>query len=309
MAIPNLSEDQMRMALKELEQASYNHHQWAEALYGTLICRLTPDERDVGADAHRICRFGQWYFKPEGLVFREHPGFAEIGLEHERMHQQAASLLRMSAAGAPISITDFERFVTTLKRLGLEISSVQREIERALFNLDPLTGTLSRVEMLNMLRQQQEFVRRNRPCVLAMMDLDEFKTVNDRYGHLVGDKVLVGFARYLIGHLRPFDKVFRYGGEEFLICLADTDVQTGHAIIDRLRQELSSIPFGPDGSAEFHVTVSLGITALDPDLAVERSIERADTALYVAKRSGRDRTINWAAAMEKAVAGSSPGAA
>lgn len=297
MAIPNMSDGQMRTALKELEQATYNHDQWAETLYGTLICRLRPDNRDTATDAHHECRFGQWYYKSGIAALERHPGFAEIGLEHERMHQYAASLLRASMDGVPISVRDYERFVTALKRLRLEISSVQRELEGALFNLDPLTGTPSRIEMLSKLREQQEFVRRQHPCVVAMMDLDLFKSVNDNCGHLVGDKVLIGFAHYIMAHLRPYDKVFRYGGEEFLICLADTDLKTGHEIIDRLREELALLPFEANGKGTIHVTVSFGLTLLDPELTVEQSIDRADRALYTAKAQGRNRTVDWDASM------------
>lgn len=300
MPIPSLSDEQMRAALKELEQASYNHDQWAETLYGTLICRLSPDERDISHDAHHVCRFGQWYYKAGGAALNQYPGFAEIGLEHERMHQYAASLLRASRDGVPISIRDFERFVTALKRLHLEISTVQREIEGTLFNLDPLTGTPSRMGMLTKLREQQEFVRRDHPCAIAMMDLDHFKSINDRYGHLAGDQVLVGFARYVMAHLRPYDKLFRYGGEEFLICLADTDLETGHVIMDRLREELASLPFEANGQGTFHVAVSFGLTLLDPNRPVEQSIDRADKALYAAKASGRNRVVDWDASMDVA---------
>jgi diguanylate cyclase (GGDEF)-like protein len=70
--------------------------------------------------------------------------------------------------------------------------------------------------MLTKLREQQEMVRRKvHPCAIAMMDLDHFKTVNDRYGHLVGDKVLIGFSRYVVAILHPYDKVFRYGARNF----------------------------------------------------------------------------------------------
>lgn len=307
MAIPTLPDEQMRAALKELEQALYNHHQWAETLYGVLICRLTPDERDISREAHRFCRFGQWYYKSGSVAFENHPGFAEIGLEHERMHQYARNLLQLSADGAPISITEYDRFVTALKRLGLEISTIRHEIEHALFNLDPLTGTPSRVEMLSKLREQQEFVRRDHPCAVVMMDLDHFKSVNDQYGHVVGDKVLVTFAHYIMANLRPFDKVFRYGGEEFLMILADTDVQTGHAIIDRLREELASLPLEFNGNGVFHVTVSFGMTALDPEISVERSIDRADKALYVAKKNGRNQVVNWDASINS-INGSTPAA-
>ncbi len=300
MAIPNISDVQMRTALKELDQAVYNHEQWAEVLYGTLICRLTPDQRDIGGDSHRMCRFGQWYYGAGIAALERHPGVAEIGLEHERMHQYATSLLRSSVDGIPISIRDYERFLTALKRLRLEIATVRRELEDALYNLDPLTGTPSRIGMLTKLREQHELVRRKvHACTVVMMDLDHFKTVNDKYGHAVGDKILIGFARYVMAHLRPYDKVFRYGGEEFLICLPDTDLQTGHGIVDRFREELASLPHEADGKAAFHVTVSFGLTLLDPDIPVEQSIDRADKALYVAKAMGRNRVITWDASMNE----------
>lgn len=299
MAIPSISDDQMRGALKELEQASYNHDQWAETLYGTLICHLTPDERDTCHDSHHQCRFGQWYYKQGFVALKDYPGFAEIGLEHERMHQYAGSLLRSSVDRVPISIKDYERFVTALKRLHLEIATVQRDLETTLFNLDPLTATPSRVGMLTKLRELQEFVRRDHKCTVVMMDLDQFKSVNDKYGHLAGDKVLVDFARYVMAHLRPYDRVFRYGGEEFLICLSDTDLQAAHDIIDRLREELGSLTFDGNGQGRFQVTVSFGVALLDGNAPVEQSIDRADKALYLAKTTGRNRVVKWdeAAAM------------
>ena len=281
MTVPILSDVQMREGVRQLEQALYNHEQWAETLYGTLICRLKPDERDMCVDAHRRCRFGQWYYTAGKVLLERHPGFAEIELEHERMHQFAGSLLRSTVDGVPISIHDYERFVTAMKLLRLEINTIQRELEDALFDLDPLTGTPSRAGMLTKLRAEQELVKRNvNTCVVVMMDLDQFKNVNDKYGHVVGDRVLIGFARYLMAHLRPYDKVFRYGGEEFLICLPGADLLAGRDIIDRLREELGSLPHEANGKEIFRVTVSFGLALLDPDFPVEQSIDRADKALY-----------------------------
>jgi diguanylate cyclase (GGDEF)-like protein len=298
MSIPNIPEEKMRKALMELEQAAHNHDQWAEMLYGTLICRLPPDERDISEDAHRICRFGQWYHRSGIDTLAGHPGLEEIGREHERMHQYARSLLRSAADGVPISIDDYERFISALKRMRLEIDTVRREVEDALYNLDPLTGAPSRVGMLTKLREQREFVKRSvHSCVIAMMDLDHFKSVNDDYGHLVGDKVLVAFARYISAHLRPYDKIFRYGGEEFLLCLPDTDLHTGSEIVDRLREELGSLTHDVEGSGPIRVTVSFGLALLDPDVSVEETIDRADKALYAAKAHGRNATAVWDASM------------
>jgi len=297
-AIPNMTGDEARTALRELKQAVYNHDQWSEMLFATLICRLPPDQRDMSSDAHRMCRFGQWYHKSGIVALQQHSGFAGIGIEHKRMHHCAAALLRSSAEQEPIAIADYERFVTALKRLRLEIATVQHELESALYDLDPLTGTPSRLGMLTKLREQRELVIREvQGCAIAMVDLDHFKTVNDTYGHVVGDKVLVGVARYIMAHLRAYDKVYRYGGEEFLISLPSTSLETARDIVDRLREGLSQLRHQADGKAAFHVTVSIGLALLDPDIPVEHSIDRADKALYVAKTSGRDRTVAWQPSM------------
>ena len=302
-----MSDEIMRTALKQLEQALYNHENWAEALYGTLICRLTPDQRDISADAHRNCRFGQWYYTSGKAAFDRHPGVAEIGMEHEHMHQYATRLLRSSVEGLPILIEDYELFVTALKRLRLEVATVQRELEDALYNLDPLTGTPSRLGMLTRLREQHELVRREvHACTIAMIDLDHFKLVNDQYGHAVGDQVLIRLAHYVMSHLRPYDKIFRYGGEEFLVCMPDTDLRSGRDIIDRLREELAALPHDVNGKGAIHVTVSIGLTLLDPGTPVEQSMDRADRALYAAKAAGRNRIVTWDASMNASPANPGP---
>jgi diguanylate cyclase len=298
MAVPILSDERMREGVKALDQAVYNHEQWAETLYGTLICRLKPDERDLDVDAHCKCRFGQWYYSEGKVLLEGHPGFEEIGLEHKQMHQLAGRLLRSSVDGVPISIGEYERFLSTMKLLRLEITTIQRELVDTLFNLDPLTGTPNRSRMLTKLRAERELAKRNvSTCVIVMMDLDNFKSVNDKYGHVVGDKVLIDFAHYLMTHLRPYDMVFRYGGEEFLICMPGTSLESAHDIMDRLREELGSLPHDANGHEKFQTTVSFGLTLLDPDVPVENSIDRADRALYVAKKAGRNRCITWDASM------------
>ncbi len=292
--ISNFSSDLMRTALAELDQALFNHGQWCDGLYSTLICRLPPDQRDLEADAHRKCRFGQWYYGPGSMHLHAHPGFEEIAIEHQRMHQYAATLLSAAASQVPISLQDYERFDSALNRMRLEITTLKRDLEDGLYNLDPLTGAASRIGMLTKLREEREFVKRNaHSCCVAMMDLDNFKKVNDTHGHAIGDRVLVGFAHYVLTHLRPYDKLFRYGGEEFLLCAKDTDLVTGRAMIERLREESSSIPHEANGTGSVHVTVSVGLTLLDPDVSVEESVDRADKALYQAKLGGRNQTDVW----------------
>jgi diguanylate cyclase (GGDEF)-like protein len=110
--------------------------------------------------------------------------------------------------------------------------------------------------------------------------------------------VLVGVSHYIAAHLRPYDKMFRYGGEEFLLCLTDTDLSGGQVIVDRLRSELASLQFETKGKGPVGVTVSCGLALLAPELAVERSIDRADKALYAAKEGGRNRVVTWASNLD-----------
>jgi diguanylate cyclase len=303
MAIPSMSSEQMRAAVTELDQALYNHEQWSETLYATLACHLPPDERDLAEGAHRKCRFGQWYYGTGAVTFGAHPGFAEIEQEHQRMHRFAAQLLQLSAKGETTSVQNYEHFVSALKRLRLEVETLKRELEETLYNLDPLTGTPGRIGMLTKLREEQELVRRKlHRCAIAMMDLDHFKAINDYYGHVAGDKVLIAFARHLTAGLRPYDKVFRYGGEEFLVVLPDTELPVAENILERLRKELEEMPHEGDGKGVFHVTVSFGVTLIEPDIPVEQSIDRADKALYLAKLGGRNRTMIWDAEARAAAA-------
>lgn len=299
MVIPNMSEEFLRTALRELDRATRHHEQWAERLHATLVCRTTPDPVDMGADAHCNCRFGLWYHRAGSETLKNQPGFAEIGVEHQRMHQYAAQLLLASGTGATVALDDYQRFVGALKRMTLEIASVRDELQRVLFNLDPLTGAPGRIGMLGALREQQEFVQRHRHCVVAMLDLDHFKSVNDRYGHVVGDMVLVEVARWVMAHLRPYDKIFRYGGEEFLLCFPDTESSAASAILDRFIAGIRSLQFEVEGHRKFGVTASVGLADLRPLQPVERSIERADRALYVAKAEGRDRVVCWDPVMDE----------
>ncbi len=290
----NVEQNEAQAILAQLDQAIYNHGQWFDSITRTLMCRLPHDNRDVADDAHRQCRLGQWYYGAAPDALRAHPGFIAIEGEHREMHQLAAKLLQMAASGSAISPLDFDSFVNTLERLRLQLYTLKRELEEALYNLDSLTGANNRIGMLTKLREQQELVKRQvQACCIAMMDVGRFKAVNDTYGHVAGDRALAASTRYVMAHLRPYDKLFRYGGEEFLACMQNTDMATGYEVMERLRQGLAATPIEYGGGATLQITMSFGIALLDPDVSVEQSIERADKAMYAAKAAGRNCTRIW----------------
>ena len=298
MPFPGLTQDEMRSTLDELDRAIFHHEQWHEDLNRTLICRLSPDRRDVNEDAHHNCRFGQWLYGPACKHLAQHPGIKEIESVHERMHRSAKEMLDVSSAGQQVALDRYERFVNALRQLHLEILTTKRELEDTLYNLDPLSGAASRIGMLTKLREQQALVRRKvLTCSVAMMDIDHFKTINDIHGHVVGDRVIVATSQYILRHLRSYDTLFRYGGEEFLICEPNTDLKSSSDNLERLRAGIAAMRFDGARGQSFQITVSFGLTLLDPDVSVEQSIERADKALYAAKAAGRNRVLIWARSM------------
>ncbi|HKN19298.1 MAG TPA: GGDEF domain-containing protein [Dissulfurispiraceae bacterium] len=157
---------------------------------------------------------------------------------------------------------------------------------------DDLTKVYNR--RAGMIRLNEEFARARRNCStlsVAMVDADNFKKINDTYGHLVGDKALVHIASTLRSGLRECDIIVRYGGEEFLVLLPETNSSQAALPLDRLRNRLAEQKFF-NSNAEISLSISIGIATLSaPDENPMDVIERADKALYSAKRSGRNRVV------------------
>lgn len=164
----------------------------------------------------------------------------------------------------------------------------QRKIE-TLATLDSLTGLPNR-RGFDLLAAQalNEAQREPKPLAALLIDLDHFKQLNDTHGHLAGDAVLVGFARDLEASLRQADIICRWGGEEFIVLLKDTDSTHALAIAEKIRLHIEQQRYSNEGK-ELQVTVSIGQTALQPDDTLHSLLSRADHALYRAKQSGRNR--------------------
>jgi len=162
---------------------------------------------------------------------------------------------------------------------------------RELATTDTLTGLANRRHFLARLEDELARVKRldSLNTAVLMLDLDFFKRVNDEYGHLTGDAVLVHFATLMREALRKIDTGGRVGGEEFAIILAGADLAAAQIFAERLRQKIASTPLRQNGT-DILVTVSIGISVLDAaDANADAVLTRADAALYHAKRSGRNR--------------------
>jgi diguanylate cyclase (GGDEF)-like protein len=151
---------------------------------------------------------------------------------------------------------------------------------------DDLTGLANRRALDEEIAQAFARARRSqRPFAVVMVDIDRFKFINDTHGHGAGDATLAAFATRLAGALREPDRAYRYGGEEFCLLLADTDLAGARALAERVRGHILR-PF--DGTIR-EMTASLGVSAWQPQDSADALFHRADRALYAAKRNGRDR--------------------
>lgn len=176
----------------------------------------------------------------------------------------------------------------SLYKSGLKLKEAYRRIEE-LAELDELTGSLNRRSIMRML--EEEIARSHRlnvPCTVALIDLDFFKRINDLYGHPTGDEVLRTFAITAFANIRSVDRFGRYGGEEFLLILPDTDEASAVQMLDRLRSILAELDWSAFSSG-MRVTISAGVAMLRANEISDTLLARADGALYASKARGRNR--------------------
>jgi diguanylate cyclase (GGDEF) domain len=190
---------------------------------------------------------------------------------------------------------DLERLQKEEARLREEVAHLREKLQALELQVmrDPLTGLYNKRHFDRVLETEMERARRTQqPLSIILLDLDHFKSVNDCFGHPVGDHVLHAAAQLLKGELRMTDVPCRYGGEEFVVILPSTPPTTAVQVAERLRSALKRAPITTD-KGPVRLTASLGVAAFRPDqkMTAASLIERADEKLYEAKRSGRDRVF------------------
>ena len=229
---------------------------------------------------------------------RTHPCYRDFGLEAYigspiQVNGALYGTLNFSSVRAcePFSRDDLVLMQLLADTVGYEIhqSAMQKQLG-VLARTDELTGLVNRRAVMESLRwQMSHSLRSGLPLTIMSLDLDHFKAINDTWGHAAGDQVLRGFSELLAGVTREVDLCGRLGGEEFIVVLPDTDASGGCVVGDRLRCRLAGTPMPVSGRESIQVTVSAGLTSLQPEDDLESMLQRVDLALYQAKQGGRDR--------------------
>ncbi|MEW6079922.1 MAG: GGDEF domain-containing protein [Thermodesulfobacteriota bacterium] len=238
-----------------------------------------------------IFYFGAFHHRPRGFVF--------LLLETVVLYTVLIVLLHRYHPAAIVIKTEVMRLIILMTALvwtavmGNYLELLRSKI-RQLAIRDELTGTLNRRELFKMLSREKSLADRSGiPFSVCMLDLDDFKGVNDTYGHQVGDQVLREFAQTVKENIRAEDYLGRYGGEEFLVVFANfayREDSGDNRCVDRLREVTETLSF-PEIAPDFRLTVSIGVSAYQAGDTIDALVARADAALYDAKRNGKNRVV------------------
>lgn len=179
-----------------------------------------------------------------------------------------------------------QRAEDRVSQLQLELEALSREMRH-----DQLTGVLNRRGLEEMFRKEcANAERHDRGLCVALLDIDNFKKINDTYGHQAGDDALVHLATVIRHNLRPNDTVARLGGEEFVILYPESTLQEATAALTRLQRQLDR-SFVPADGAKLRITFSAGVSPWQAGEPLEIVLKRADAAMYEAKHNGKNRVI------------------
>lgn len=219
--------------------------------------------------------------RPRRLTAQQRNGLETLARQVQHLFE-----LRRQSLEQARRLSDYEASALRLEQARDELEQRHARLQHSA-GRDQLTGLLNRTALAQ-LRENPRAMEKleSAPYSLALLDVDHFKQVNDRYGHLLGDRALRVVADAVMASVRDGDIAVRYGGEEFLIVLPDTGLTTAFEVAHRIRERVAAsvLPFG--------LTLSAGIAAGDPHRdRPEQVFDRADQALYRAKTSGRDRVV------------------
>lgn len=232
------------------------------------------------------------------LAMKSIGSYANTNEKIGKITEEHAELLEQSSTE---SLIDFEKITEKFNDIQNHLSDEvcrANEVIYALLeqvkslevktSLDPLTKTFNRYALHEHLRSIVEKEKIDFEIFALMIDADNFKLINDQFGHIAGDKVLIFLAKLFKKALRDGDRVYRFGGEEFIILLNRTDLEGAKLVAERLLSLCrSNKPLFQN--QQISVTLSIGMTKLKENDTIDTIIERSDTALYRAKKNGKDR--------------------
>jgi diguanylate cyclase (GGDEF)-like protein/PAS domain S-box-containing protein len=221
----------------------------------------------------------------ENIARMKEKGFVTFEIRHQR---KDGSTFPVEIRGQ-IFVLEGSKLVISVARDISDRQAVQQKLQR-LATTDPLTGVYNRYQFEVLYGNEvQKNYRHEQPMALILFDIDHFKTINDSFGHDVGDRALREFVAVIRKNIRSYDICARWGGEEFILLVPGVDIPNAVSIAETIREDVSHHEFYGVG----RFTTSAGVSGWSSSDSIDSLIKRADKALYTAKKNGRNRVNAW----------------
>ncbi|MBI3446363.1 MAG: diguanylate cyclase [Magnetospirillum sp.] len=293
---PHLQAEKMFAGLSAYQHALTAHVDWLQSWYGAILNwgdESRPPPKPGG------CAFTSWFDGAVDTTLAGYPAFAELGQLHRDIHFKADQIIDRAVGGHTVTTSDYEAMMALVLAFSTTAQGLERDVWRTLATVDALTGLGNRQTMMShLVGERDRAIRQAQPCCVGLADIDHFKKINDTFGHATGDRVLRAVSECLRGAVRPYDILYRYGGEEFLVCLPSASQEAGMQVLERMRAAIAALDLKTESGRAIPVTASFGLSELTADLSVEESLDRADNALYDGKRAGRNRVVAYNDSMD-----------
>lgn len=258
-----------------------------------VLFNLYGAEREAKLASISTSEFGLWLHHRAGVMFQGSASLENIEKAMQRMDMDLLPRIRQARASEPSQLKDLmEEFQAALSEIKFLLADMFQSVAAIENGRDPLTKTLNRRFLPSILSREIAIATKNKmDFSILMLDVDHFKQINDTWGHPAGDAILSQIAEAILDTCRLSDFVFRYGGEEFLIALVESDSDAALQMAERIRTQIELREFLAPDNTPLTVTASIGIACFDGHPDFSYLIQAADKALYQAKNAGRNRTV------------------
>ncbi len=276
----NVTSEELDRILTTIEEALVLHEKWRDRLHRTFSCKLPPDAADLAEDAHQKCAFGHWFYSAGNAHLRSLPVFKKIGELHQEMHGSARDTCKRLVATGMVAARDYDALIEQIARFRGELAGMQHKVSFTLQNIDSLTGAYNHSRLLPDLKaEQQKLKESGKSYSLLLMDID-LKEINKSHGRKLGDKVLQTSILSIRDTLSSSDKIYRYGGAEFVICLPGKGVSDAEVTREELMKKIGNALTEVTGEASASLNIHYGIVELDPDAYLEELLDRSARSTY-----------------------------
>jgi len=276
--------------LDDLRHASDAHLDWLMEIILALRFSERAKAPNNGKSRSGKCNFEKVLGGSYGVSIRNSANFKKLISQHETLHALSEECLGKVALG-DFTSSEYAAFLHEARSFQHFVDALKMRTTDSLMEVDELTGVHMRNNMEAQLEDEWARVQRTGAifCV-AMVDIDYFKWVNDEHGHVFGDLVLAELANKLADGLRPYDRVSRYGSDEFLLLLPETSLEEAQVVLNQFRDYIAENEIGV-GKRTVRLTVSIGLTRYDTKSDIPTLIKQADAALHQAKNAGRNQVV------------------